>query len=182
MNDKSMLEVAIEIMQASNEPKNIYKLIDEVTEKLGYGDDFQAKAQLYIDITTSAEFVYCGGEDDLWDLKIRQSLDIWDKSFYENENAVSADADDDEDDSDMSIADEDFNYVEDEEDEESEESDEDEEDEDESTYEIDESEGDEDEDEDENAWDEDEDNSWDDDEEEKYNDMMDDYEDLYEDK
>lgn len=178
MNDKSMLEVAMEIMEASNEPKNIYKLIDEVTEKLGYGDDFQAKAQLYIDITTSAEFVYCGGEDDLWDLKIRQSLDMWDKSFFENENAEAIDDEDDED----NISMEDYNYVEDEEsDEDAEESDEDEEDEDESTYEIDESEGDEDEDE-ENSWDDDEENSWDDDEEEKYNDMMDDYEDLYEDK
>ncbi|MBP5444750.1 MAG: DNA-directed RNA polymerase subunit delta [Acholeplasmatales bacterium] len=177
MNDKSMLEVAIEIMEASNEPKNIYKLIDEVTEKLGYGDDFQAKAQLYIDITTSAEFVYCGGEDDLWDLKIRQSLDMWDKSFFENENAEAIDDEDDED----NISMEDYNYVEDEEsDEDAEEADEDEE-EDESTYEIDESEGDEDEDE-ENSWDDDEENSWDDDEEEKYNDMMDDYEDLYEDK
>ena len=177
MNDKSMLEVAIEIMEASNEPKNIYKLIDEVTEKLGYGDDFQAKAQLYIDITTSAEFVYCGGEDDLWDLKIRQSLDMWDKSFFENENAEAIDDEDDED----NISMEDYNYVEDEEsDEDAEEADEDEE-EDDSTYEIDESEGDEDEDE-ENSWDDDEENSWDDDEEEKYNDMMDDYEDLYEDK
>lgn len=177
MNDKSMLEVAIEIMEASNEPKNIYKLIDEVIEKLGYGDDFQAKAQLYIDITTSAEFVYCGGEDDLWDLKVRQSLDMWDKSFFENENAEAIDDEDDED----NISMEDYNYVEEETDEDSEESDEDEEDEEESTYEIDESEGDEDEDE-ENSWDDEEENSWDDDEEEKYNDMMDDYEDLYEDK
>ena len=181
MNDKSMLEVAIEIMEASNEPKNIYKLIDEVTEKLGYGDDSAAKAQLYIDITTSAEFVYCGGEDDLWDLKIRQSLDMWDKSFFENESAeaIEPDEDDEEENDDLSM--EDFNYVEDEEDEDSEESDEDKDDEEESTYEIDESAGDE-EDEEEGSWDDDEDNSWDDDEEEKYNDMMDDYEDLYEDK
>lgn len=180
MNDKSMLEVAIEIMQKSKEPKNIYKLIDEVTEALGYGDDANVKAQLYIDITTSAEFVYCSDEDDLWDLKSRQSLDLWDKSFY----GKDAESDEDEDEED-NISMEDYNYV-DEGRDEDEESDEDEEDEDEDApeeYEIDEDADEDDEDEDEDSWDdEDEDNSWDEDEEEKYNDMMDDYEDLYEDK
>ena len=179
MNDKSMLEVAIEIMEASNGEKNIYKLIDEVCEKLGCADDAGIKAQLYIDITTSAQFVYCGGEDELWDLKSRQSLDLWDKSFFEKESEEVVE-DDEEDESD-NISMEDFNYVESDEDED-EESDEDEdEDEDEvESYEIDED-ADED-DEEEDSWDEDEDNSWDEDEEEKYNDMMDDYEDLYEDK
>ena len=177
MNDKSMLEVAIEIMQKSKEPKNIYKLIDEVTEALGYGDDANVKAQLYIDITTSAEFVYCSDEDDLWDLKNRQSLDLWDKSFY-GKDAESDEVDDDEEDN---ISMEDYNYVEEDKDED-EDADEDEEDEDmPEEYEIDED-ADEDE-EDEDSWDdEDDENSWDEDEEEKYNDMMDDYEDLYEDK
>ena len=180
MNDKSMLEVAIEIMEASNGAKNIYKLIDEVFEEMGLADDASVKAQLYIDITTSAQFVYCGGEDELWDLKSRQSLDLWDKSFFENDSEELAE-DDEEDESD-NISMEDFNYVEsDDEDEESDDEDEDEDEED-NTYEIDEDGDDEDEDE-EDSWDEDEeDNSWDEDEEEKYNDMMDDYEDLYEDK
>ena len=177
MNDKSMLEVAIEIMQKSKEPKNIYKLIDEVTEALGYGDDANVKAQLYIDITTSAEFVYCSDEDDLWDLKNRQSLDLWDKSFY-GKDAESDEVDDDEEDN---ISMEDYNYVEEDKDED-EDADDEEEDEDmPEEYEIDED-ADEDE-EDEDSWDdEDDENSWDEDEEEKYNDMMDDYEDLYEDK
>ena len=178
MNDKSMLEVAIEIMQKSKEPKNIYKLIDEVTEALGYGDDANVKAQLYIDITTCADFVFLGGEDDLWDLKTRQPLEAWDKSFYENDSS-SEEFEDDED----NIEVDEYNYVEDEDEEESDEDSYDEdEDEEESTYEIDED-ADEDEDDEENSWDEeDEENSWDEDEEEKYNDMMDDYEDLYEDK
>ena len=175
MNDKSMLEVAIEVMNASSEPKNIYKLIDEVMETLGIGDDTNARAQLYIDITTCADFVFLGGEDDLWDLKTRQPLEAWDKSFYENDSA------DDEIDDEDNISVEEFNYVEDEDEEESDEDSYDEdEDEEESTYEIDE---DADEDEEEDSWDDEEDsNSWDEDEEEKYNDMMDDYEDLYEDK
>lgn len=179
MNDKSMLEIAIEIMQKSKEPKNIYKLIDEVMEAAGCGDDANIKAQLYIDITTSAEFVYCSEEDDLWDLKNRQSLDLWDKSFY-GKDAESDEADEDEEDN---ISMEDYNYVEESRDEdEDEDSDEDEEDEDmPEEYDIDED-ADEDE-EDEDSWDdEDDENSWDEDEEEKYNDMMDDYEDLYEDK
>ena len=178
MNDKSMLEVAIEIMEASNEAKNIYKLIDEVCEKLGCADDASIKAQLYIDITTSAQFVYCGGEDELWDLKSRQSLDLWDKSFFENDSEEAIE--DDEDDEPDNISMEDYNYVEDEEDEDEQSDEEDEDEEEVETYEIDED-ADEDEDE-EDSWDEEEDNSWDEDEEEKYNDMMDDYEDLYEDK
>lgn len=178
MNDKSMLEVAMELMSASSEAKNIYKLIDDVMEELGYGDDANAKAQLYIDITTSADFVFMG--DDVWDLKSRQSLDLWDKSFYESE--VEADMED-EDDEEDNLTMEDYNYVEDEEEslDEDEESLDDEDEDEDNSYEIDESEGDE--DEEEGSWDEDEeDNSWDDEDEEKYNDMMDDYEDLYEDK
>jgi len=182
MNDKSMLEVAIEIMEASNEPKNIYNLIDEVMEKLGYGDDAAIKAQLYIDITTSAEFVYCSSDNDMWDLKSRQSLELWDKSFFEKDTTDEDVVEDDEEDENDDISMEDYNYVEEESDEDEESDDDDEEDEDESSYEIDEDAGDEDEDEEESWDDEEDDNSWDEDEEEKYNDMMDDYEDLYEDK
>lgn len=173
--ERSMLEEAIELMKASSEPQNIYKLIDNVMESLGFGDDANRKAQLYIDITTCADFVFLGGEDDLWDLKMRQPLEAWDKSFYENDSSVEDFEDDEE-----SYSEEDYNYVEEESDEESEEDYE--EDEEESTYEIDED-ADEDEEDEENSWDEeDEENSWDEDEESKYNDMMDDYEDLYEDK
>ena len=176
MNDKSMLEVAVDVMKASSEPKNIYKLIDEVMETLGLGDDANLKAQLYIDITTCADFVFLGGEDDLWDLKTRQPLEAWDKSFYENESSED-DIEDDED----NISIEDYNYVEDESDEDMDEDSYDEDEEEETSYEIDED-SDEDEEDEENSWDEEEENSWDEDEEEKYNDMMDDYEDLYEDK
>ena len=178
MNDKSMLEVAIEIMEGSNGPKNIYALIDEVMESAKLGDDANLKAQLYIDITTSAEFVYLGGEDDMWDLKSRQSLENWDKTFFEN--AVDgSEVDEDEEDE---ISMDEYNYVEEESDEEESDEDEDEDEDEVESYEIDESAGDEDEDEEDSWDDEDEDNSWDEDEEEKYNDMMDDYEDLYEDK
>ena len=175
--ERSMLEEAIELMKASSEPQNIYKLIDDVMASLGLGDDANLKAQLYIDITTCADFVFLGGEEDLWDLKTRQPLEAWDKSFYENDS-TGEEFEDDED----NIAVDEYNYVEDEDEEDSDEDSYDEDDEDEeSTYEIDED-ADEDE-EDEESWDEeDEENSWDEDEEEKYNDMMDDYEDLYEDK
>ena len=174
--ERSMLEEAIELMKASSEPQNIYKLIDDVMASLGLGDDANLKAQLYIDITTCADFVFLGGEEDLWDLKTRQPLEAWDKSFYENDSADEEFEDEEDEISSM----DDYNYVEDEEEESDEES-YDEDEEEESTYEIDED-ADEDE-EDEESWDEeDEENSWDEDEEEKYNDMMDDYEDLYEDK
>lgn len=177
-NQMSLIEIALEIMESSTSPLNIYTLIEETLKKKGIVDeDGTIAAKLYTDITISSKFVYMG--EDLWDLKSRQSLEIFDKdgsSFINPDEEYSDKEEDlDEDEDDLDDEDEDNLDDEDEEDEESDDEDHDEDededlDEDEDNYDDEESEDD----------DLDDDNdSYDD--EEKYNKIMDDYEDLYED-
>ena len=53
-------------------------IIQEVLELKGLDDpNGVLAAQLYIDITTSSSFVYCG--EERWDLKTRQSLELFDR-------------------------------------------------------------------------------------------------------
>lgn len=74
----SMLEVAVKLMNDKKTKQPISKIIEETLEMKGLDDeDGSYAAQLYIDITTSSLFVYMGDEE--WDLKSRQSLDEWDK-------------------------------------------------------------------------------------------------------
>ena len=77
-NQMSLIEIALEIMESSTSPLNIYTLIEETLKKKGINDeDGMIAAKLYTDITISSKFVYMG--DDLWDLKSRQSLEMFDK-------------------------------------------------------------------------------------------------------
>ena len=77
MKEKSLLEVAVELMERKRTAQNIYSLIKEALEIKGLTDeDGSLTTQLYVDITTSSKFVYMG--DDEWDLKYRQSLDQFD--------------------------------------------------------------------------------------------------------
>lgn len=90
----SMIEVAENLMKKKKTPQPIRKLIKEVAELKGVSEDPDFMTQLYVDITTSAKFVYCG--EDNWDLKERQSLDLWDKDgSYFNQGE---DLDEDEED------------------------------------------------------------------------------------
>ncbi len=178
-NQMSLIEIALEIMESSTSPLNIYTLIEETLKKKGIVDeDGTIAAKLYTDITISSKFVYMG--EDLWDLKSRQSLEVFDKdgSSFINPDEEYSDKDEedlDEDEDDHEDEDEDNLDDEDEDDEESNDEDRDEDEdedleEDEDNYDDEESEDD----------DLDDDNdSYDD--EEKYNKIMDDYEDLYED-
>ena len=78
ISQMSLLEVATELMEQKRTAQNIYALIKEVLEMKGIVDEDNAYAtQLYIDITTSSKFVYMGNDE--WDLKLRQSLDEFDK-------------------------------------------------------------------------------------------------------
>lgn len=165
----SMLEVAIKLMNKKKNKQPISKIIKETLEMKGIEDtDGTYAAQLYIDITTSSLFVYMGDEE--WDLKIRQSLDEWDKDG----SAFNTDVEEDEEE--VESADEYYSL--DEEDEVQTDSDDYD-----SDYEEDEDDSDSDEldtevyDEDEE--DEDDDNDYMD--EDSYNTIMDDYEDMYED-
>lgn len=161
----SMLEVAVELLNQKKTPQLITTLIQEVLELKGLDDPNGVLAtQLYIDITTSSSFVFCG--EGKWDLKTRQSLEMFDRDgsyfntgeeYEEEEEEIKLD--------DYNIDDE----------EESLDDDEDEDDEDDDEY-----------------YDEydltldDIDPTEDDDEvsyldEQEYNDIMDDYESMYED-
>ena len=159
----SMLEVATELLNQKKTPQLITTLIQEVLELKGLDDPNGVLAtQLYIDITTSSAFVFCG--EGKWDLKTRQSLEVFDRDgsyfntgeeYEEEEETIELD--------DYNIDEEDEDF------------------------------GEEDEDEDEDEYYDDFDYSLDDidpteddDEvsyldEQEYNDIMDDYESMYED-
>ncbi|MCM1130601.1 MAG: DNA-directed RNA polymerase subunit delta [Roseburia sp.] len=178
VSQMSLLEVAIYLMEQKKVQQNIRALIREVLEIKGLDDaDGKLATQLYIDITTSSKFVYMGNEE--WDLKCRQSLDEYDKdgSAFNVKGAELDDEplDEDEDLDEESLDEDEDEYEEDEDEDEYEREDEYDEDE-ESEYE--------------DEYDEDEDAiidgelterySEDDFNEDKYNDLMDDYEDMYE--
>lgn len=183
VSQMSLLEVAIYLMEQKKTQQPIRALIKEVLEIKGLDDvDGTLSTQLYIDITTSSKFVYMGNEE--WDLKKRQSLEEYDKdgSAFNVKGA------------DLEEPLEDEEVLDDVLDEETEEYDEDDEDEEDDEYEDDEEYDEDDEDseydEDDEEYDEDEDAiidgdlterySEDDFNEDKYNDLMDDYEDMYE--
>ncbi len=172
MTQKSMLEVTIELMNKKKKPQNAIDIIKETLEMKGIDNDAELAAQLYIDITTSALFVYCG--EGQWDLKSRQDINLWDKDgSYFSKGYVEEEDEEDEvtaDDYEVVAEDEEeIVVVEDEEDEVIE--DEDEEDDLDQTFIPYSNEYDDDTEINESFLDED-----------KYNDYMDDYEDLYDDK
>lgn len=163
----SMLEVAIELLSAEEAEMPIYTLIEKVLELKELEDpNGYLATQLYTDITTSSLFVFCG--EGKWDLKTRQSLEEFDRDgSYFNTGIADADVEDEIEETTL----EDFNI--DDDDDYSEEDDDDYDDEDEYyddyDYSLD-----------------DIDPNEDDDEvsyldEQEYNDIMDDYEDMYED-
>jgi len=93
--DLSLIEVCEQLMLEKKNPQPINELINESIESVGrVADNIEEMTQLYVDITTSAKFVYCG--DDEWDLKERQSVELWDKdgSFF-NKDIIEEDEEDD---------------------------------------------------------------------------------------
>jgi DNA-directed RNA polymerase subunit delta len=177
ISQMSLLEIAVALMEQKRGQQNIRSLIKEVFEIKGIDDeDGSITTQLYIDITTSSKFVYMGNDE--WDLKSRQSLDQYDKdgsafnTHVEEEEEVDELGEDDLEDEDL-------------EDEDLEDEDNFEDDEDEDMY-IDDEDFDEDdisELDDEDGFDDEEElerYSEDDFDEDKYNDLMDDFEDMYE--
>lgn len=168
----SMLEVAVKLMNDKKSKQLISKIIKETLEMKGIDDeDGSHAAQLYIDITTSSLFVYMGDEE--WDLKSRQSLDEWDKDGSAFNTGEIEDDDEEEESADDFYSLDDNN-----EDEDSENSDDYDPESDEDDYSDDE-------DEDEiepdelvtETYDEDDETKYMD--EDSYNDIMDDYEDMY---
>lgn len=169
----SAIEIVCELLKQRHEPTPIVEIIQEALKLKGIDDfDGEQTARLYMDVTTSSLFVFCG--EGKWDLKANQSLEVYDRdgSFFGTNITFDEDEDDGVDVSDYNIDEEDED---DDMDSEKDEEDvklyeEDEKDEDESEYES----------EDDSDEEDDEDEDYDDYlDEDKYNDIMDNYEDLY---
>ncbi len=167
---KSMVEIAEEFIR-QNGKQNIYTLIEAVANIKGFSqEDEDKKVLLYIDMTLSGNFVYCGNEE--WDLK-ENNLELWDKdgSFFNKEDYIDEDEDDDINLEDYLVPEEvDIKALDDDDDEDEEEKDEDDDDiividDDVKVYSTDDD-------------DIEIDLDFDDDD---YHDIMDDYEDMYED-
>ncbi len=78
VNQKSMLEVAIELMGKKKKPQKAKELIKETLQLKGYDEtNSELASQLYVDITNSSLFVFCGEGE--WDLKSRQDISLGDK-------------------------------------------------------------------------------------------------------
>jgi len=168
-NQKSLLEVALEIMNEKSAEINVYELIDEVLKRQELTDeDGTLSAKLYSDIVISAAFVFLG--DDVVDLKKNKTfkeLEDLENSSYISSKDDDEDLDEENDDDADETSDESLDSDDIDESNELDDEDLDEEDQEEYDEEYD--------DELDDSYD---DNSLDD---EKYNKYMDDYEKLYED-
>lgn len=80
LKDLSLVSVAEEILREKKEPTSIYDLLDEVAAIKDIDTTDVAKlSQLYLDITLSAKFVFCG--EGLWTLK-EGNLELWDVETF----------------------------------------------------------------------------------------------------
>ncbi|MCR3906147.1 MAG: DNA-directed RNA polymerase subunit delta [Tenericutes bacterium] len=95
MKSLAMLDVAEILLKDSKKPMTIQQLIQSVAEIKEISlEDVDKLTQLYMDITQSAKFVYCG--DDQWDLKER-NLELWDKDGFAFVQAEEVEEDVEED-------------------------------------------------------------------------------------
>ena len=119
----SLIEVALMIMDEHEGGISINELMSQVLElkKIGQDEYNQKLSRLYLDITTSSDFVYLG--DGIWDLKSRNSLELFerdgsefnrsydeeDEDNYDDEDYDDEDRDDEDEDQDEDSYDDD-NY------------------------------------------------------------------------
>lgn len=84
-NQLSILEAAETLLLENKQPMSFLELYQAISEVKELTDDEKNAmiSQVYADFIVSAKFVYVG--DDLWDLKSRQSIDLWDKdgAYYD---------------------------------------------------------------------------------------------------
>ena len=94
----SLIEVALMIMDEHEGGISINELISQVLElkKIGQDEYNQKLSRLYLDITTSSDFVYLG--DGIWDLKSRNSLELFERDGSEFNKGYDDDDEDYEDD------------------------------------------------------------------------------------
>ncbi len=80
LKDLAMLDVAEALLKEHGKPMSIDTLIKKVCDIKGIDEeDYNKLTQFYMDITQSAKFVYSGQNE--WDLKER-NLELWDKDGY----------------------------------------------------------------------------------------------------
>lgn len=80
LNELSLLDTITYILKENKEPMSIYDLIEATAKQSGMDiEDVDAMTQLYMDITLSGKFVFVG--DDKWTLKDGH-LEYWDKDGY----------------------------------------------------------------------------------------------------
>jgi len=92
----SMLELAELYMREKNENTPLQHIINHVFEVKGFKlNDFQKLNAFYLDLTHSAKFVFCG--DNLWNLK-ENNLELWDKEGFAYVGNVDASEEDVEED------------------------------------------------------------------------------------
>ena len=92
--EKSLLEIAIELLDAKKKPQKMNSIIKEVMELKGIKASLakEIAPQFMLDFMQSGYFVYCG--DDCWDLKDRQPTSVLDKDggdytdIYEDDEDV----------------------------------------------------------------------------------------------
>ncbi|MCK9235387.1 MAG: DNA-directed RNA polymerase subunit delta [Acholeplasmataceae bacterium] len=177
----AVIDLVEHILKENQGPMSIYDIIERVKEiKEFANDDNDRKTQLYMDITQSAKFVYMG--DDQWDLK-EHNLEMWDKDGYAFMTHDSFDDEEDEEE-DLDFTDFDIDSLEDLDEEEVDDDDDDEEKEEEDEEIKEEKEYIDVELPTKSTDDDDEDEAeieFDDDDEDDYNEIMDDYEDMYDD-
>ncbi len=94
----SLIEVALMIMDEHEGGISINELMSQVLElkKIGQDEYNQKLSRLYLDITTSSDFVYLG--DGIWDLKSRNSLELFERDGSEFNKGYDDDDEDYEDD------------------------------------------------------------------------------------
>lgn len=81
LNDLSILDTIVFILNENKEPMSIYELIEKAAKAKSLDiEDVDLMTQLYMDITLSGNFVFVG--DDKWTLK-DGNLEFWDKDGFE---------------------------------------------------------------------------------------------------
>lgn len=91
--DKSLLEIAIELLDSKKKPQKMLTIIKEVMEIKGVKQALikELAPQFVLDFMQSGYFVYCG--DDTWDLKDRQPTSVLDKDGGDYEDIYEDDED-----------------------------------------------------------------------------------------
>ena len=92
--EKSLLEIAIELLEQKKKPQKIMSILKEVMELKGVKQSLakELAPQFLLDFMQCGYFVYCG--DDCWDLKDRQPTSVLDKEggdydyFFDDDDEV----------------------------------------------------------------------------------------------